>query len=180
MLVVTAHHLKKARRSLYIDEVPFRSPRSPVALTRPLAGIPKKREGLVVTLPDIAAASGLGRYLPLSGVVSVGPFTVEPVWVGDRRLNLLIDEAWYYLSAVPDTFFAPRCPTTLLFPADTAPDRPSLEAFTRFVRGSGFAAVIASGPYAAAWRERCAASFPIEVRERPAQLPLDWRPSPET
>lgn len=179
MLVVTAHHLKKARRSLYLDEVPFRS-RSPVALTRPLTGIPRQRKGLVVTLPDIAGASGLAQYLHLSGVVSVGPFTVEPAWVGDRRMNLLIDGAWYYLSAVPDIPFAPRCATTLLFPADTAPDHPSIEAVTRFVRGSGFMAVIASGHHAAAWRDRCVASFPIEVRERPAQLPLDWRPSPET
>jgi len=173
MQVVTVHHLKKARLSLYIDEAPFRS-RSPVALTRPLEGIPKRRKGLVATLPDIAQASGLGQYLRLSGVVSVGPFTVEPAWVGDRRMNLLIDGAWYYLSAVPDTPFTPRCATTLLFPADTAPDRSSLAAFTRFVRGSGFAAVLASGAHAAAWRDRCAASFPIDVRERPAQLPIDW------
>gem|GEM_PF-1454349 len=173
MRIITVHHLIKGGRTLLIDRVPPRS-RAAAVLTNCSATSPQKRVGITITTPAIAAELGIIRYLPLSGPVSAGPFTIEPAWIGIQAGNPLIDGRYYYLSVIPDMPYRSAEESILLFPAFEQPTAAAVKAFKGFVRESRFASVIASGPYADEWRRLCAAQFPVELKEGPAQSLIAW------
>lgn len=173
MRIITVHHLIKGGRTLLIDRVPPRS-RAAAVLTNVSAESPRKRVGITITTPAIAAELGIVRYLPLGGPVSAGPFAIEPAWMGPQAVNPLIDGRYYYLAVMPDMPYRSGEETILLFPALDRPTAAAVNAFKRFVRESRFASVIASGRYAGEWRRLCAPRIIMELREGPAQSLIAW------
>lgn len=116
------------------------------------------KESTRIAMQETAKKLKLRKYLILGddSTVSAGPFNISVIEVSEdgNECNILINEKYYFLTFVPDNFYAVPDDVILLIPAESGPEANALRRLNNLFKTRRVEKALVSGEFASKWCEK--------------------------
>ena len=133
-------------------------------------------ESTRIALPNTAKRLRFRKYLILGedSTISVGPFNISTREVDEsgEKCNILINDEFYYLTFIPENFYAVPDGVTLLLPAEAEITEKEIKKLITLSKQTDIRKGVVSGKFAEKWRQKLKGSIICEVIDNVSQQGL--------
>lgn len=174
MQINSVWHLTLSSRSLRINKS-GNEKNAAIVFTQP-CDRDQVKELTRIALADTAKKLRFRKFLILGedSTISVGPFNISTREIDGtgEKCNVLINDEFYFLTFIPENFYAVPDGVTLLIPAESDITDPEISGLEKLAGQTDITKAVISGNFAEKWRQKLKRAIICEVIDNISQQGL--------